>query len=48
MENQDIELFESGLDTYSRYEAKKFKYANPAVCTMLGYSQEELTKMECR
>jgi len=26
-------------------ETMKFKYANPAVCTMLGYSQEELIKM---
>ena len=26
-------------------ETKKFKYINPAICTMLGYSQEELIKM---
>jgi PAS domain S-box-containing protein len=26
-------------------ETMKYKYANPAICTMLGYSQEELTKM---
>jgi PAS domain S-box-containing protein len=24
---------------------KKFKYANPAVCRMLGYSEEEFTQM---
>jgi len=26
-------------------ETKEFKYANPAICKMLGYSAEELTKM---
>jgi len=26
-------------------ETRKLQYANPAFCTMLGYSQEELTKM---
>jgi len=26
-------------------ETKKFKYTNPAICTMLDYGQEELTKM---
>jgi PAS domain S-box-containing protein len=40
-------LFESAAEgiLIAEGEAKKFKYANPAVCTMLGYSQEELTKM---
>ncbi|GAI76467.1 unnamed protein product, partial [marine sediment metagenome] len=26
-------------------ETKKFRYANPAICKMLGYSEEELTNM---
>jgi len=26
-------------------KTKKFRYANPAICRMLGYSEEELTKM---
>ncbi len=26
-------------------ETRKFRYANPAVCRMLGYSEEELTQM---
>jgi len=40
-------LFESAAEgiLIAEGEAKKFKYANPAVCTILGYSQEELTKM---
>jgi PAS domain S-box-containing protein len=40
-------LFESAAEgiLVADIEAKKFKYANPAFCTMLGYSQEELTKM---
>jgi len=40
-------LFESAAQGILIVDAKtmKFKYANPAICTMLGYSQEELTKM---
>ncbi len=40
-------LFESSAEgiLIADIEANKFKYANPAICTMLGYSQEELTKM---
>jgi PAS domain S-box-containing protein len=41
-------LFESAAQgiIIGEIETKKFKYANPAICTMLGYSQEELTKMD--
>jgi diguanylate cyclase (GGDEF)-like protein/PAS domain S-box-containing protein len=40
-------LFESAVQGILIVDAKtmKFEYANPAICTMLGYSQEELTKM---
>jgi len=40
-------LFESAAQgiLIADMETKKFKYSNPAICTMLGYSQEELTKM---
>ncbi len=40
-------LFESAAEgiLIADIEAKKLKYANPAICTMLGYSQEEFTKM---
>ncbi len=40
-------LFESAAEgmLIADIETKKQKYANPAICTMLGYSQEELTKM---
>ncbi len=40
-------LFESAAEgiLIADIETKKFKYANPAICTMLGYGQEELTKM---
>lgn len=41
-------LFESAAEgiLIADIETKKFKYANPAICTMLGYSREELTKMD--
>ncbi|MGD0795341.1 MAG: PAS domain S-box protein, partial [Dehalococcoidales bacterium] len=41
-------LFESAAQgiLIADTETKKFKDANPAVCTMLGYSQEELVKMD--
>jgi PAS domain S-box-containing protein len=41
-------LFESTAEgiLITGIETKKFTYANPAICTMLGYSQEELTKMD--
>ncbi len=40
-------LFESAAEgiLITDIGTKKLKYANPAICTMLGYSQEELTKM---
>ena len=40
-------LFEAAAEgiLITDIETKKQKYANPAICTMLGYSQEELTKM---
>jgi len=40
-------LFESAAEgiLIVDIETKKQKYANPAICTMLGYSREELTKM---
>jgi PAS domain S-box-containing protein len=40
-------LFESAAEgiLIVDIETKKQKYANPAICTMLGYSREELAKM---
>jgi PAS domain S-box-containing protein len=40
-------LFESATEgiLIADIETKKEKYANPAICRMLGYSQEEFTKM---
>ena len=40
-------LFESAAEgiLITDIETRKFKYANPAICTMLGYSHEELIKM---
>ena len=40
-------LFESATEgiLVADIETKELKYANQAICTMLGYSQEELTKM---
>jgi PAS domain S-box-containing protein len=40
-------LFEKAVEgiLITDSETRKFKYANPAICKMLGYSQEELTKM---
>ena len=40
-------LFESAVEGILVVEigSKKFKYANPAMCTMLGYREEELTQM---
>jgi len=40
-------LFESTVEgiLIADVETKKQQYANPAICTLLGYSKEELTKM---
>ncbi|GAG48602.1 unnamed protein product, partial [marine sediment metagenome] len=40
-------LFEASPDgiLIADIETRKFKYANPAICKMLGYSEEQLTKM---
>jgi PAS domain S-box-containing protein len=40
-------LFESAAEgiLVADIQTKKFKYANPSICRMLGYSGEELTKM---
>jgi PAS domain S-box-containing protein len=46
-ENKYRTLFEKATEgiLIADIETKKFKYANPAICTMLGYGQEELAKM---
>jgi PAS domain S-box-containing protein len=40
-------LFESGAEgiLVVTVKERKFRYANPAICRMLGYTQDELTKM---
>jgi len=40
-------LFKANIDGILIADAttKKFRYANPAICRMLGYSEEELTQM---
>ncbi len=40
-------LFETSADgiLIADVETKKFKYANPALCQMLGYTEEELTTL---
>jgi two-component system, NtrC family, sensor kinase len=40
-------LFESSADgiLIADIETKQFKYANPAICRILGYSEQELKKM---
>ncbi len=40
-------LFKANIDGMLIADAttKKFRYANPAICRMLGYSEEELTQM---
>jgi PAS domain S-box-containing protein len=40
-------LFEGAAEgiLVAESETKRFKYANPAVCRMLGYTEQELTKM---
>ena len=40
-------LFESAAEgiLIAAIKTKKFKYANPAICKMLGYKEEELKKM---
>jgi PAS domain S-box-containing protein len=40
-------LFESGAEgiLVATVKERKFKYANPVICRMLGYTQDELTKM---
>jgi len=40
-------LFESAADgiLIADIETKQFKYANPSICKMLGYTKEELIKM---
>jgi PAS domain S-box-containing protein len=40
-------LFKANVDgiLISDATTKKFRYANPAICRMLGYSEEELTQM---
>ena len=40
-------LFESAIDgiLIADLATRQFKYANPSMCKMLGYTQEELTKM---
>jgi PAS domain S-box-containing protein len=40
-------LFKANVDGILIADAttKKFRYANPAICRMLGYSEEELTQM---
>ncbi len=40
-------LFEASADgiLIADIETKKFKFANPAICRMLGYSQDELCQM---
>ena len=46
-ENRYRTLFESAAEgiLIADFETRKIKYTNPAICMMLGYSQEELTKM---
>ncbi len=41
-------LFEASLDgvVIADAESRRFKYVNPAMCSLIGYSQEELSKME--
>jgi PAS domain S-box-containing protein len=40
-------LFKANIDgiLIADVTTKKFRYANPAICRMLGYSEEELTRM---
>ena len=40
-------LFESAIDgiLIADLATRQFKYANPSICEMLGYTQEELTRM---
>jgi PAS domain S-box-containing protein len=40
-------LFESAVEgiLIADIETRKFRHANPTICKMLGYNQEELTKM---
>lgn len=46
-ENRYKTLFESSPEgiLIADVETRKFQYANPAACRMLGYSEEELTNM---
>jgi PAS domain S-box-containing protein len=43
-------LFEGAAEgiLVAESETRRFKYANPAICRMLGYKKEELTRMSVR
>ncbi|MHA2298572.1 MAG: PAS domain S-box protein [Candidatus Hodarchaeales archaeon] len=47
-ENKHRMLFESSPDgiLIADIQTKEFKYANPAICSMLGYEEEELKKFK--